>query len=109
VLSEKVNLVNASAAATERGLIVEETTRRRERGFPNTVEVAVTDGGRHGGNDNDRELSVEGTFVSDGSPRILSFDGIASKLRSKARCYSRAIATCPASSARSEPRWEILA
>ena len=86
VLSEKVNLVNASAAAAERGLIVEETTRRRERGFPNTVEVAVADGGRNGGNDNDsehgvrdkndRELSVEGTVVSDGSPRILSFDGI---------------------------------
>jgi D-3-phosphoglycerate dehydrogenase / 2-oxoglutarate reductase len=94
VLSEKVNLVNASAAAAERGLIVEETTRRRERGFPNTVEVAVADGGRGesgdsgrgGGHDNDsergvrdkndRELSVEGTVVSDGSPRILSFDGI---------------------------------
>jgi D-3-phosphoglycerate dehydrogenase / 2-oxoglutarate reductase len=104
VLSEKVNLVNASAAAAERGLIVEETTRRRERGFPNTVEVAVADGGRcesgdsgrGGGHDNDsehgvrgesghsgghdhdydQELSVEGTVVSDGSPRILSFDGI---------------------------------
>src|SRR6202008_1972301 len=58
----------------------------RERGFPNTVEVAVADGGRNGRNDNDsehgvrdkndRELSVEGTVVSDGSPRILSLDGI---------------------------------
>jgi D-3-phosphoglycerate dehydrogenase / 2-oxoglutarate reductase len=88
VLAEKVNLVNASAAAAERGLIVEETTRRRERGFPNTVEVAVADGGRggeHGGSGggehgvrdrHDRELSVEGTVVSDGSPRILSLDGI---------------------------------
>ena len=89
VLAEKVNLVNASAAAAERGLIVEETTRRRERGFPNTVEVAVADGGsgesEHGGSGgsehgvrdkNDRELSVEGTVVSDGSPRILSLDGI---------------------------------
>ncbi len=88
VLAEKVNLVNASAAAAERGLIVEETTRRRERGFPNTVEVAVADGGHgdsggdghdseHGVRDkNDRELSVEGTVVSDGSPRILSLDGI---------------------------------
>jgi D-3-phosphoglycerate dehydrogenase len=80
VLAEKVNLVNASAAAAERGLIVEETTRRRERGFPNTVEVAVADGG-HGGehgvrDKNDRELSVEGTVISDGSPRILSLDGI---------------------------------
>ena len=91
VLAEKVNLVNASSAAAERGLIVEETTRRRERGFPNTVEVAVADGGQvdsghsvsdtreHGvryNNDRDRELSVEGTVVSDGSPRILSLDGI---------------------------------
>jgi D-3-phosphoglycerate dehydrogenase / 2-oxoglutarate reductase len=99
VLAEKVNLVNASAAAAERGLIVEETTRRRERGFPNTVEVAVADGGRgdsgHSGSggsehgvrgesghssrhdeSHDRELSVEGTVVSDGSPRILSLDGI---------------------------------
>jgi D-3-phosphoglycerate dehydrogenase / 2-oxoglutarate reductase len=68
VLAEKVNLVNASAAAAERGLIVEETTRRRERGFPNTVEVAVAEGGR--------DLTVEGTVISDGSPRILSLDGI---------------------------------
>jgi D-3-phosphoglycerate dehydrogenase len=70
VLSEKVNLVNASAAAAERGLVVEETTRRRERGYPNTLEVAVADGGGAG------ELNVEGTVVSDGSPRILSLDGI---------------------------------
>ena len=98
VLAEKVNLVNASSAAAERGLIVEETTRRRERGFPNTVEVAVADGGHgderggDGGSEHgvrgesghsgrhdesrDRELSVEGTVVSDGSPRILSLDGI---------------------------------
>jgi D-3-phosphoglycerate dehydrogenase len=84
VLSEKVNLVNASAAAAERGLIVEETTRRRERGFPNTVEVAVSSGngsanseaGRKDDRDADRELTVEGTVVSDGSPRILSLDGI---------------------------------
>jgi D-3-phosphoglycerate dehydrogenase len=76
VLSEKVNLVNAPAVAAERGLVVEETTRRRERGFPNTVEVAVADGGNSGHGKNDRELSVEGTVVSDGSPRILSLDGI---------------------------------
>lgn len=65
---EKVNLVNASAAAAERGLVIEETTRRRERGYPNTVEVFVSDGAR--------ELTAEGTVFQDGSPRILSLDGI---------------------------------
>jgi D-3-phosphoglycerate dehydrogenase / 2-oxoglutarate reductase len=68
VLDEKVNLVNASQAAAARGLIVEETTRRRERGFPNTLEVAATNGGH--------ELTVEGVVAQDGSPRILLMDGI---------------------------------
>jgi D-3-phosphoglycerate dehydrogenase / 2-oxoglutarate reductase len=68
VLDEKVNLVNAGQAAAERGLVVEETTRRRERGFPNTLEVSLHDG--------DRDLTVEGIVGQDGSPRILSLDGI---------------------------------
>lgn len=68
VLDEKVNLVNASQAAAARGLIVEETTRRRERGFPNTLEVAATNSGH--------ELTVEGMVAQDGSPRILLMDGI---------------------------------
>jgi D-3-phosphoglycerate dehydrogenase / 2-oxoglutarate reductase len=68
VLDEKVNLVNASEAAAARGLIVEETTRRRERGFPNTLEVACADC--------DEQFTVEGTVVHDGTPRILSLDGI---------------------------------
>ena len=68
VLDEKVNLVNASEAAAARGLVVEETTRRRERGFPNTLEVACADC--------DDQFTVEGTVVHDGSPRILSLDGI---------------------------------
>jgi D-3-phosphoglycerate dehydrogenase / 2-oxoglutarate reductase len=68
VLDEKVNLVNASQAAAARGLIVEETTRRRERGFPNTLEVTATNGGH--------ELTVEGMVAQDGSPRILLMDGI---------------------------------
>jgi D-3-phosphoglycerate dehydrogenase / 2-oxoglutarate reductase len=88
VLSEKVNLVNASAAAAERGLVVEERSQRRERGFPNTVEVSVGNGGQndshetgHVGradveNEKSRGLTVEGTVISDGSPRILSLDGI---------------------------------
>ncbi|HKN61828.1 MAG TPA: phosphoglycerate dehydrogenase [Candidatus Acidoferrales bacterium] len=68
VLDEKVNLVNAGQAAAERGLVVEETTRRRERGFPNTLEVSLHDSGR--------DLTVEGIVGQDGSPRILSLDGI---------------------------------
>ncbi len=68
VLPEKVNLVNAAAEAASRGLQVEETTRRRERGFPNTIEVAVSDGGR--------EFALEGTVGQDGSPRIVSLDGM---------------------------------
>jgi D-3-phosphoglycerate dehydrogenase / 2-oxoglutarate reductase len=68
VLDEKVNMVNAAQAAAERGLQVEETTRRRERGFPNAVEVTLSDG--------KRDLSVEGSVMQDGSPRILSLDSI---------------------------------
>lgn len=68
VLDEKVNLVNAGQAAAERGLVVEETTRRRERGYPNTLEVSAFNGGH--------DLTVEGIVVQDGSPRILALDGI---------------------------------
>jgi D-3-phosphoglycerate dehydrogenase / 2-oxoglutarate reductase len=68
VLGEKVNLVNASGEATARGMQVEETIRRRERGFPNTIEVGVQDGSR--------EFTLEGTVGQDGSPRIVSLDGM---------------------------------
>jgi D-3-phosphoglycerate dehydrogenase / 2-oxoglutarate reductase len=67
-LDEKVNLVNATAAAAARGMVVEETTRRRERGYPNTVEVACADC--------DDQFSVEGTVTQDATPRILLLDGI---------------------------------
>ena len=68
VLYEKVNLVNAPSVAAARGLVLEETTRRRDRGFPNTIEVAVAEG--------EHELVVEGTVVQDGQPRVLAIDGI---------------------------------
>jgi D-3-phosphoglycerate dehydrogenase / 2-oxoglutarate reductase len=68
VLPEKVNLVNAAAEAASRGMQVEETIRRRERGFPNTIEVAVADGSR--------EFALEGTVGQDGSPRIVALDGM---------------------------------
>ncbi len=67
-LDEKVNLVNASEAAAARGIVVEETTRRRERGYPNTLEVACADC--------DDQFSVEGTVMQDSTPRILLLDGI---------------------------------
>src|ERR1700680_4210761 len=41
VLDEKVNVVNAPQVAAARGLTVEEETRRREHGFPNTLEVSA--------------------------------------------------------------------
>jgi D-3-phosphoglycerate dehydrogenase / 2-oxoglutarate reductase len=68
VLNQKVNLVNASSEAAARGLVVEELTRRREHGFPNTIEVSIADGAH--------ELTLEGTVGQDGSPRIISLDGI---------------------------------
>jgi D-3-phosphoglycerate dehydrogenase / 2-oxoglutarate reductase len=68
VLDEQVNLVNAAEMAASRGLVIEETTHRRERGFANTIEVTIGGGGS--------ELSVEGTVGQDGSPRILALDGI---------------------------------
>jgi len=69
VLDEKVNLVNAPEEAASRGISVEEMVSRRERGYPNTIEVTVADGGR--------EFTLEGTVAQDGSPRILALDGIA--------------------------------
>ncbi len=73
VLDEKVNLVNAGAVAAARGLSVEEHTRRREQGFPDTLEVcAVAAPGGEG-----RGFGAEGTVLHGTSPRILSLDGIA--------------------------------
>ena len=72
VLDEKVNVVNAPQVAAARRLAVEEETRRREHGFPNTLEVsALPDKGATGG-----EFTVEGTVLHDGSPRALQINGI---------------------------------
>jgi len=72
VLDAKVNVVNASAVAAARGLTVEEETRRREHGFPHTLEVsALPDTAGTPG------FSAEGTVLHDGSPRVVSIDGIA--------------------------------
>jgi len=72
VLDEKVNVVNAPAVAAARGLTVEEETRRREHGFPNTLEVSALPektGSAHG-------FTAEGTVLHDGSPRVLQIEGI---------------------------------
>ena len=71
ILDEKVNVVNAPAVAAARGLTVEEQTRRREHGFPHTLEVAAlpAKAGDHG-------FSAEGTVLHDGSPRVIRIDGI---------------------------------
>src|SRR3984893_7167673 len=72
VLDEKVNVVNAPAGAPARGLKVEEETRRREHGFPNTLEIAVLP---QGGGAQDG-FTAEGTVLHDGTPRLLQIDGI---------------------------------
>jgi D-3-phosphoglycerate dehydrogenase len=72
VLDEKVNVVNAAAVAAARGLTVEEETRRREHGFPHTLEVSALP--EVAGNPG---FSAEGTVLHDGSPRVVSIDGIA--------------------------------
>jgi len=68
-LAEKVNLVNATAVAAARGLVIEERTRRREHGFPDTLEVAAR-------NAAGCELAAEGTALHGSDPRILNLDGI---------------------------------
>ena len=71
VLDEKVNVVNAPAMAAARGIAVEEETRKREHGFPNTLEVGTVS--KKAG---DMGFSAEGTVLFDGSPRVLAIDGI---------------------------------
>jgi D-3-phosphoglycerate dehydrogenase / 2-oxoglutarate reductase len=73
VLDEKVNVVNAPQVAAARGLTVHEETRRREHGFPNTLEVsALPEKSASSG----VEFSVEGTVLHDGTPRVLQIGGI---------------------------------
>ena len=71
VLAEKVNVVNAPAVAAARGLTVEEETRRREHGFPNTIEVSARPEKAAS-----KGFTAEGTVLHDGSPRLLQIEGI---------------------------------
>jgi D-3-phosphoglycerate dehydrogenase len=75
VLDEKVNVVNALQVAASRGLTVEEETRRREHGFPNTLEVsALPAKGNYGSAP--AEFTAEGTVLHDGTLRVLQIGGI---------------------------------
>src|SRR3984957_16587522 len=74
VLDEKVNVVNAPQVAAARRLAVEEETRRREHGFPNTLEVSALPD--KAASNSAAEFTVEGTVLHDGSPRVLQINGI---------------------------------
>src|SRR5256714_5975986 len=74
VLDEKVNVVNAPQVAAARHLAVEEETRRREHGFPNTLEVSALPD--RASSDLAAAFTVEGTVLHDGSPRVLQINGI---------------------------------
>jgi D-3-phosphoglycerate dehydrogenase / 2-oxoglutarate reductase len=74
VLDEKVNVVNAPQVAAARGLTVHEETRRREHGFPNTLEVSVLP--EKSASSAGTEFTVEGTVLHDGTPRVLQIGGI---------------------------------
>ncbi len=77
VLDEKANLVNAAAIAAARGLAVEEHTRRREHGFPDTLEVALAPGVPGERAEMAAQgFAVEATVLHGTSPRVLSIDGI---------------------------------
>ncbi|MGH9591777.1 MAG: ACT domain-containing protein, partial [Bryobacteraceae bacterium] len=75
VLAEKVNLVNAGQIAASRGITVEERTRHRDHGYPNSIEVTVRSAalGSAGG---ERTVSAEATLIHGSSPRVLRVDGI---------------------------------
>jgi D-3-phosphoglycerate dehydrogenase len=72
VLDEHVNLVSAPARAAERGLIIEETTRPRERGIADVLEITAMPAGDR----NQAEFSAQGTVLYGTTPRVLRLDGI---------------------------------
>jgi len=76
MLDERVNLVNAAALAASRGIAIEERTRCRERGFPDTLEIAA--GPQHATPSADAggEITAEGTVLHGTAPRVLGIDGI---------------------------------
>jgi D-3-phosphoglycerate dehydrogenase / 2-oxoglutarate reductase len=73
VLDEHVNLVNANARATERGLDIQESKRPRERGIADVVEIATYSAG----DGKRQEFSASGTILYGTTPRLLQINGIA--------------------------------
>ena len=73
VLDERVNLVSAPARAAERGLIIEETTRPRQRGIADLVEITATpaNGSRRS------KFSAQGTVLYGTTPRVARLNDIA--------------------------------
>ncbi len=66
-----MNLVSAPARAAERGLIIEETTRPRERGIADVLEVSVSPADGQGG-----EFTADGTVLYGTTPRLVRVNGI---------------------------------
>jgi D-3-phosphoglycerate dehydrogenase len=73
VLDQRVNLVSAPARAAERGLVIEETTRPRQRGIADLVEITATPAGGSPG----ATFSAQGTVLYGTTPRVLGLNGIA--------------------------------
>jgi len=74
VLDERVNLVSAPARAAQRGLAIEETTRPRERGIADVVEISVWPAS--GGDGHSKEFSAQGTVLYGTTPRVTRINGI---------------------------------
>jgi len=68
MLSENINEVNALAYAKERGISVIETVSSRQRSYSNLISVQLRSA--------DQTEWVEGALLRQGSPRLVSVDGI---------------------------------
>jgi len=73
VLDERVNLVSAPARAAERGLIIEETTRPRQRGIADLVQITAMPAT----GSQSVTFSAQGTVLYGTTPRVLEINGIA--------------------------------
>jgi D-3-phosphoglycerate dehydrogenase len=66
-LGENVNVINAEAIASDRGIQFRLTSVKQPEDFGEALEVAVKSG--------DRPISIEGTAFSDNLPRVTAIDG----------------------------------